>query len=184
MRARVLALFAVLLSPVVVAGAAGAGGGGHGLCSAFAKGTEIAMRDSCFQGVAHLVPAGSTITVTNQGQMTHNLVAVDGGFGIKGLLPGEQFAFEVERPGVYEYYCALHGSPTGAGMAGVLVVGDRASFAAAPTDTGTLASAAPTIASTTTKGPGSAWGWVALGALLLSGAALCVSLAVIRPRQT
>jgi plastocyanin len=180
MRARLLALFAVVLLPVVVAGAAGAGGGGHGLCSGFSKGTEIAVRDSCFQSVAHVVPAGSTITVTNQGQLNHNLIAVDGGFGIKELLPGKQSEFEVDRPGVYEYYCGLHGSPTGGGMAGVLIVEENASLAAARADDGTLAPEAPATATTTQSG--SAWGWVALGALLLAGAALCVSLAVIRPR--
>ena len=72
-------------------------------------------------------------------------------------------------------------------MAGVLIVEDEASLAAARSDAGPLTPAAPTSATTTAataSGPGAAWGWVALGALLLAGAALCVSLAVIRPRRS
>ncbi len=184
MRARVLALFAVLVFPVVAAVPAGAGGGGGGSCAGFSKGSEIAMRDYCFQGVAHIAQPG-TITVTNQGQQLHNIVAVDGSFGIKGLSPGGRYEFTVDRPGAYEYYCTFHGSATGAGMAGVLVVEEGASLATARTKGGDLvssAAAAPAPA-ILAKQPGAAWGWVALGALLLAGAALCVSLAVIRPRR-
>ena len=80
-------------------------------------------------------------------------------------------------PVAVEVVCA-HGSADGAGMAGVLVVEDHASLAAART----APSAAGTPATTTTQ-PGSAWGWVALGALLLSGAAMCVTLAMLKPRR-
>jgi hypothetical protein len=69
-------------------------------------------------------------------------------------------------------------------MAGVLVVEDGASLAAAKSDAPDASPAASTTTATTVEPAGSAWGWVALGALLLAGAALCVSLAVIRPRQT
>jgi plastocyanin len=183
MRARLLVVFAALLLPVVVAAPTSAGSRG-GPCSGFSKGTDIAMLDSCFQGVAHFVPARSTITVTNQGQTTHNLTSFEGGFTSPALQPGERYRFEVDRPGVYEYFCTLHGSSTGAGMAGVLVVEDEASLAVARIDAGKLATAGSMATTTTASQPGSAWGWVALGALLLAGAALCVSLALIRPRQT
>src|SRR5262245_19133770 len=186
MRARVLALFAALVLPLVMSTAApaGAGGGGHGLCNVLSKGSEIAMRDLCFQGAAHVMAAGSPITVTNEGQISHDIVSVDPMFRSKTLLPGGRFQFTVDQPGVYEYYCSFHGTAGGAGMAGVLVVEENASLAAARTDDGTLAPAAATQTSAAARQPGSAWGWVALGALLLAGAALCVSLAVIRPRQT
>jgi len=185
MRARLLALFAVLAFPVLIAAPAGAGGGGGGgLCTTISKTDQLTMRDFCFDGVAHLGSAGATIIVTNQGQAAHNLVAAAGGFGVKQLAPGEHAELRIDRPGVYQYYCSFHGSATGAGMAGVLVVGDRASLAATRSDAGDLAPTTASATSTATKQPGSAWGWVALAALLLAGAALCVSLAVIRPRQS
>jgi len=186
MRARVLTLLAVLACPVVLAVPAGAGGGGgRGPCTAVSKTDQLTMRDFCFDGVAHLSAAGAPIMVTNQGQTAHNLIAVDGGFGVKELAPGARAELRIDRPGVYQYYCGLHGSAAGTGMAGVLVVGDRASLAAARSDASDLAPATPAATSTaTTKPPGSAWGWVALGALLLAGASLCVSLALVRPRQS
>ena len=184
MRARVLALFAVLVFPIVAAGAAGAGGGGGGPCSGVSRGSEIKIRDLCFQGIAHVATAGSTITVTNEGQMAHNIHAADGAFASPSLSTGDRYQFTVGRPGVYEYYCTFHSGGSGSGMAGVLVVEDAASLAAARSDAGDLTPAVSSAATTTANRPGSAWGWVALGALLLAGAALCVSLAVVRPRRT
>jgi plastocyanin len=188
MRVRLLALLAVLVFPIVAVAPAGAGGGGGGgPCTGFTKGAEILMKDSCFHGVAHIARPG-TITVTNGGNQNHNIVAVDGSFGVKGVAPGTHYEFTVDRPGVYEYYCAFHGSASGAGMAGVLVVQDGPALAAARTADAALA---PNVANTsanaatnTVSQPKSAWGWVALAALLLAGGALCVSLAVVRPRHT
>ena len=186
MRARVLALFAVLAFPVVAVAPAAAGGGGLGACTGFTKGPELTMQDYCFQGVAHIAEPGA-IRVTNKGNQIHNIVAVDGAFGIKGLAPNQHYDFTIDRPGVYEYYCSFHGSAAGTGMAGVLVVQDGPSLAAARSRAAARTPDSPVAASATTattKHPGSAWGWVALGALLLAGAALCVSLALVRPRQT
>jgi len=183
MPARVLVLLVALALPVVAAVPAGAGGGGGGVCSAVSRGAELEIRDFCFQGIAHVAPAGTTITVTNKGQTAHNIHAADGAFGSATLNPGDRYQFTVDRPGVYEYYCTFHSGGSGTGMSGVLVVEDRASLAAARSDAGTLVAAPPASAATATKQPGSAWGWVALGALLLAGAALCVSLAVVRPRR-
>jgi plastocyanin len=183
MRARVLALFAVLVFPVVATVPAGAGGGGGGPCSGVSRGSEIKIRDLCFQGIAHVAPAGSTITVTTEGQMAHNIHAVDGAFASTTLNTGDHYQFTVDRPGVYEYYCTFHSGGSGSGMAGVLVVEEAASLAAARTDADDFTPAESTATTTTAPQPGSAWGWVALGALLLAGAALCVSLAVVRPRR-
>jgi plastocyanin len=181
-----LLLIVALALPVAAAVPAGAGGGGGGPCAVLSRSTELTMRDLCFDGVAAVVPVGSTITVTNEGQTTHNIVSVDRRFSSPDLSHGDRYQFTVDAPGVYAYYCSFHGSAEGRGMAGVLVVEDGASLAAARYDTGTVVAAAPAAATATTatKQPGSAWGWVALGALLLAGAALCVSLAVVRPRQT
>jgi plastocyanin len=185
MRARLVALFAVLAFPIVAIAPASAGGGGFGPCSGFTKGSQITMRDNCFQGVAHIAQPG-TITVTNEGQAQHNVVAVDGTFGVKGISPGQRYEFTVDRPGVYEYFCSFHGSPAGAGMAGVLVVKDGPALAAVRGKGGVVSSPSDLQASTApaVKHPKSAWGWVALAALLLAGASLCVSLAVMRPRQS
>src|SRR5215831_17825670 len=132
MRARVVVLLAIVLLPIVAVAtpARAGGGGGGGPCGVLSRGTQLTVRDFCFDGIADVVPAGARITVTNDGQTTHNLVSVDGGFSSGNLNPGESAQLTVDRPGVYAYYCSFHGSAEGRGMAGVLVVEDGASLAA------------------------------------------------------
>lgn len=103
---------------------AGAGGGGH--CSGFAHSTTISMSDFCFQGSAHFVPAGATVTVRNDGETEHDIRAVDGSFSSGQLANGDTFEFAAPERGVVEFFCSLHGSPEGGGMSGVLIAGDSA----------------------------------------------------------
>jgi plastocyanin len=103
---------------------AGAGGGGQ--CSGFVRSTTISMSDLCFQGAAHFVPGGATVTVSNDGGMEHDIQAVDGSFSSDRLQPGDTYRFDAPASGIVEYFCSLHGSAQGGGMTGVLIVGDRA----------------------------------------------------------
>jgi hypothetical protein len=62
----------------------------------------------------------------------HNAVAVDGSWstadsvGADVVPTGASTTLSVDRPGVYGYYCTLHGTPEGDGMYATLVVGDDA----------------------------------------------------------
>lgn len=104
-----------------------AGGGGLASgCPGFGEGTTISMLDSCFSGTAHFAPSGSTIEVSNDGQMPHTFTAVDGSFDSGEMQPGETFELTVDEPGMYRVFCSLHGTADGQGMAGVLVVGEAA----------------------------------------------------------
>lgn len=82
------------------------------------------MLDSCFEGTAHFAPAGETITVVNDGALPHTFTAVDGSFDTGQLEAGESYEITVEEAGIIEVFCSLHGTADGAGMAGVLVVGE------------------------------------------------------------
>jgi plastocyanin len=120
-RKLLVGVVALMLVPVV----ADAGGGGHaGLCAGFATGTEVAMYDSCFEGTAHFAPAGETITVVNHGELPHTFTAVDGSFDTGQLAAGEAAQVTVNESGILQVYCSLHGTATGQGMAGVLIVGE------------------------------------------------------------
>jgi hypothetical protein len=112
----------VLLFP----GAAYAGGGGGDIsqCPGFGSGSTVSMLDSCFAGVAHFAPTDNTITVSNDGGLPHTFTAVDGSFDSGTVQPGESFEFSVGEPGIYEVFCSLHGTASGEGMAGVLIVGE------------------------------------------------------------
>ncbi len=136
-RAGLLALVAAMLVAAPSVALAGGGGQQAGACPGFAEGARISMLDGCFDGVAHFAPAGETLTIVNTGHAQHNYVAVDGSFDTGWIQPGQQRELRDVAPGVYRVFCTLHGSSTGQGMAGVLVVGhpfitDAAAVAAPP----------------------------------------------------
>ena len=82
----------------------------------------VSMLDSEFVPRRLLVPAGATVTWQNDGQFPHTATADSGFFDSDQLQSGESFEFTFDAPGYFDYYCALHGRPGGAGMAGTIVV--------------------------------------------------------------
>lgn len=154
---------AALAGLALAAGAVEAGGGGgHGACAGFAATQVIIMRDSCFEGTAQFVPAGATIDIFNEGEAPHSLTLVDGSFDTGNLETGERAEFTVGEAGVVRYYCKLHGTASGQGMAGVIVVGEPDP---------TTARAQPSLAA--------GWGWLGAG---LGGAGLALLIVRFRPR--
>lgn len=100
------------------------------------------MLDSCFSGTAHFAPSGTTITVSNDGQLPHTLTAVDGSFDTGTVEAGSSAELTIDEPGVYQVFCSLHGTAEGDGMAGVLVVGEPTPAAMAlPADTSAISEA-------------------------------------------
>ena len=194
-RIRMLAVLGALALMTLVAAAepAVAGGGGHGVCAGFSRGAALSIQDNCFQGTAHLVDRGSTVTVTNQGQTTHDFTAADGSFASGLLQPGQSYELTVEKAGAIPFYCSLHGTATGSGMAGVLFVEQSAAPAGAARPgsvqaraTTALAEQAATNASpaATTAVNNSAPTYLAAGALVLSSLALVVVIPLVRrPRR-
>lgn len=115
-----LVLAAVVSSPA----AAVAGGGGGGACRGFGEGSQLAMLDNCFDAVAHFAPLGIEVDVVNDGWQPHTLTAVDGSFDTGIVEPGAATTLAIDSPGVYRVWCTLHGTASGDGMAGLLVVGE------------------------------------------------------------
>lgn len=118
--AGLIVLGALLLLPGPVAAGGGAGGGP---CSGFSSGERLIMRDNCFDGVAHFVTQGTALLVENDGELPHSFTAVDGSFDSGILGPGESTTINLGEDGVQKVICTLHGPREGAGMAGVLLVG-------------------------------------------------------------
>jgi hypothetical protein len=122
MRRLLMIVALVLLFPGVAYG--GGGGGDISQCPGFGSGSTVSMQDSCFAGIAHFAPTDNTITVSNDGGLPHTFTAVDGSFDSGTVQPGETYEFSVSEPGIYEVFCSLHGTASGEGMAGVLIVGE------------------------------------------------------------
>ncbi|MBW3661684.1 MAG: hypothetical protein KY469_01185 [Actinobacteria bacterium] len=112
---------------------AGAGGGGGAICDGYSEASTIEMFDHCFQGTAHTVAPGMSVTVINQGQAPHTFTAADGSFDSGVLQPGESWEVSFDESGVATVYCTLHGTPEGHGMAGAVLV-DGGALASAVAD--------------------------------------------------
>ena len=83
------------------------------------------LEDNCFDGVGHVVPPGTALTVRNSGQLPHTYTAVDGSFDTGRLQPGESAELTDLAPGAWPVRCTLHSSVDGGGMTGMLVVADN-----------------------------------------------------------
>ncbi|MFC5467597.1 plastocyanin/azurin family copper-binding protein [Cohnella suwonensis] len=68
----------------------------------------IEMKGYKFATPEVTVKAGTTIEFVNMDPDQHNAVAVDGSFKTKLLDKGESATITLDKPGVYEYYCAPH----------------------------------------------------------------------------
>jgi plastocyanin len=80
--------------------------------------------DNTFQAPDIQVKPGTTVTWTNKGRNDHDVLPVDGdawGVDTTGFTPGAVYSTTFTTPGVYHYYCSIHGTTT-AGMVGTVVV--------------------------------------------------------------
>jgi len=59
---------------------------------------------------------------SHEGQKPHTVTADDDSFKSDLLKNGATFEHTFGQPGIYLYYCELHGGPAGEGMAGVVQV--------------------------------------------------------------
>lgn len=89
-----------------------------------AKGTFVTIGDDYFDEKIQRVPVGSTVIWESIALLKHTVTADDGSFFSKDLQRGASFGHRFDEPGVYRYFCRYHGAPGGAGMTGMILVGD------------------------------------------------------------
>jgi plastocyanin len=80
------------------------------------------MKDFDFAPKAIKIKAGTTVIWTNNGAKPHSASASDNSFDTALFQPGESKSVKFDKPGTFAYYCQLHGTPDGQGMAGTVVV--------------------------------------------------------------
>jgi plastocyanin len=86
----------------------------------------VSALDNSFMPENIRVTAGTEVVWTNKGRNEHNALHVDGddwGVEVDDFQPGDVYSHTFDEPGVYRYYCSIHGS-TDAGMIGTVVVTD------------------------------------------------------------
>lgn len=123
MRRAVVVLAAVVgtvLMPSIEARASGGGGCGGPITEG--SGTDVAIREFCFEPTVLAMPAGGEVTFTNEDPGPHNVLGANAAWGsFARMNGGKSRTFALDEPGVYPYVCSWH-----PGMVGAVVVGDGA----------------------------------------------------------
>jgi plastocyanin len=83
---------------------------------------SVSMSGGSFDPQELTVKAGTTVVWTNTASNAHTVTADDGSFDSGNMNANDTFQFTFTTPGTYPYYCAYHGGPGGAGMAGTVIV--------------------------------------------------------------
>ena len=87
---------------------------------------RIPAIDNNFRPKDSTAKVGDTVTFVNKGKNDHNVLPKAGaewGTDINGLKPGESYSYVFSKPGVYPYYCSIHGT-TKVGMVGTITVSE------------------------------------------------------------
>jgi len=115
----------IAVATLAVVFVAAACGGDHD--AAEFAGEVVTVRDNTFSPVTLEIEPGATVQWVNEGRNEHDIIPVDkyGEFGVEkeDFAPGDTYEFTFDDPGVYEYWCTLHGTETD-GMIGSVIVGD------------------------------------------------------------
>ncbi len=117
-KGKTLGLLAVLALVVPGLVACQRGGQQEGATGEAVETDEVALKGNSFQPSEIKVKVGSTVTWTNQDEVTHTVTSQEEGLFDSGdLTQDDTFQFTFEEPGTYEYYCRYH-----QGMEGQVIV--------------------------------------------------------------
>jgi len=83
--------------------------------------TTVQVVDTSFDPAVIKVPVGATVTWEFLDRMPHNVTEDRLVFQSKNLRNGERYAYTLNEPGEFYYYCTLHHK-----MLGTIIVGDGA----------------------------------------------------------
>ena len=76
-------------------------------------GNAITITNFKFNPTILTVPAGTTVTWTNQDEEPHTIAAKDGSFRSPGLDTKGTYSFTFAKAGSYDYLCSIHPFMTG-----------------------------------------------------------------------
>ncbi len=71
-------------------------------------GDSVEIVEFVFEPETLTVPAGTTVTFTNQDKAPHTATADDSSFDTEELGKGDSAEQTFDDPGTYEYYCRFH----------------------------------------------------------------------------
>jgi plastocyanin len=77
------------------------------------EGAQVSIANFAFMPAEMVIAPGASVTWTNDDGAPHGLAFQDGAPGTDLLLPGASFSRQFDRPGTYDYHCAIHPYMTG-----------------------------------------------------------------------
>lgn len=77
------------------------------------SGQAVSIDGFAFAPSSLTVPAGSTVTWSNEQGVAHTVTATDGSFDSGSLDQGDEFSQTFDAAGTFDYFCAIHPSMTG-----------------------------------------------------------------------
>lgn len=89
---------------------------------ATAQPVRISTGDLIFKPSKITVPVGAIVIWENASGEAHTVTADEAGFDQPRLEPGATFEQTFSEPGVYPYFCGIHGGRGGEGMTGTIIV--------------------------------------------------------------
>ncbi|PZR96317.1 MAG: hypothetical protein DLM69_10920 [Candidatus Chloroheliales bacterium] len=85
-------------------------------------GAMVSAQDFRFNPLTTTVSVGTTVMWMNTGATAHTVNADDDSWSSPNLNPGDTYYHTFTAAGSFGYYCRYHGSPSGGGMHGTVVV--------------------------------------------------------------
>ena len=71
-------------------------------------GDAVSIKNFAFGPASLTVPAGSTVTWTNDDSAAHTATADDGSFDSSSIAPGATFSQTFDTAGSFAYHCSIH----------------------------------------------------------------------------
>jgi len=97
----------------------------------------VVISNFAFDAATITIPAGTTLTWTNNDRTEHSATSNDGLWDSAKIVPGASYSYTFMTPGTYAYYCKYHTF-----MKGIVVVTDSTAPVAVSPDNGVPAATA------------------------------------------
>ena len=108
-RIKLICAMAAILGTALALGSAATPGLAGSASDKPASAAEIKIDNFSFGPATVTIPAGTTITWTNNDDVPHVVSSDDNKtFKSKALDTDDHFSFTFTKPGTYNYYCAIH----------------------------------------------------------------------------
>jgi hypothetical protein len=101
----------LIYAPIIVGWVIASGSDGVGTSATEPGSSEISLNEFVIDGPDELPAGPVTLTITNDGVVSHNLVVKDMDIGTPEITPGGQTELDLGSlsPGDYELYCTIKG---------------------------------------------------------------------------